>query len=266
MRQPSTLRDPEALSDLRSLQPEIIAVVAYGQLLRPQVLEIPPRGVLNVHPSLLPRHRGASPIPGAILAGDTETGVTIMLMDPGMDTGPILSQRSVPIEPGDTAGTLSDRLSQLGAEMLAEALPQWLAGQIEPKPQDDARATKTPLLRKGDAFIDWRLPAEDLWRKVRAYNPWPGAYTIWDGEMLHVWEAWPLESTQERPPGVVAALSAGERKQLPVGAEHAAFSVQTGHGVLAVLLLQRAGRKPLLPDDFLRGAPGIIGARLYLPG
>jgi methionyl-tRNA formyltransferase len=262
VRQPSTLRDPAALSDLASLRPQLIVVVAYGQILRQEVLDIPPRGVLNVHPSLLPHHRGASPIPATILAGDDTTGITVMLMDPGLDSGPILAQASMPIEPSDTAGSLSEKLSSLAAGLLGDTLPRWLNGDIQPQPQDDSRATKTPLLRKELGAIDWGLPAVDIWRQVRAYNPWPGAYTALNGDLLHIWQAWPFEGDSGRPPGTVAPLSADQRAALPPGSDPDAFAVQTGRGLLAVLLVQRAGRRPLPPGDFLRGVRDLLGRRL----
>ena len=265
VRQPDSLRRPEAIEELQALAPEVIVVCAYGQILRRPVLELPPKGVLNVHPSLLPRHRGPSPIAAAILAGDPETGVTVMLMDEGMDTGPILSQRSLPISPFDTAGTLGERLSRLAAELLLETLPRWLRGEIAPQPQDESRATVTRLLRKEDGAIDWHLSAEELWRRVRAFNPWPGAYTYLDGEQLHIWEAWPLPFDSGFPPGTVVALSAEQASSVPAEAGRAAFAVQTGAGLLAVLRAQRAGRRPLPSEEFLRGMPRIIGRRLSTP-
>ncbi len=265
VRQPESLRRPEAIAELRALAPEVIVVCAYGQILRRPVLEVPPRGVLNVHPSLLPRHRGPSPIAAAILAGDAETGVTIMLMDEGMDTGPVLAQRSLPVSPFDSAGTLGEKLSHLAAELLLDTLPRWLRGEITPQPQDESRATVTRLLRKEDGAIDWRLPAEEIWRRVRAYDPWPGAYTYLDGEQLHIWAAWPLAGDSGQEPGTVVALSPELAAQVPPQAGRAAFAVQTGAGLLAVLRLQRAGRRPLGSEEFLRGMPGIVGRRLTTP-
>lgn len=264
VRQPESLRDPQAQAELAALAPQAIVVVGYGQLLPQAVLDIPPRGVLNAHPSLLPRHRGASPIPAAILAGDRETGVTVMLMDAGMDTGPALAQQALPIEASDTAGTLSDRLSELAADLVAATLPDWLAGRIEPKPQEESRATKAPLLRKEHGAIDWSLPVEELWRRVRAYNPWPGAFTTLDGELLYIWEAWPLDYEAELPTGTVVQLSETHLGQLPAGSE-GAFGVQTGRGVLAVLSVQRAGRRALPAGEFARGARGLFGRKLVTP-
>ncbi len=265
VRQPSTLRDPAALGEIASLKPEVIVAVAYGQILRQEVLDIPPRGVLNVHPSLLPRWRGASPIPAAILAADDTTGVTIILMDPGMDTGPVLAQSSTAIQPSDTAASLTDKLSHLAADLLADTLPRWLNGDIQPRPQDDSRATKAPLLHKEHGAIDWSLPAVDIWRQVRAYNPWPGAYTALDGDLLHIWQAWPLQGDTGDRPGTVVPLSDEPRGALPPGSDPEAFAVQTGRGLLAILLVQRAGRRPLPPGDFLRGVRGIFGRLLITP-
>ncbi len=262
VRQPLTLRDPDALAGLASLQPQVMVAVAYGQILRQEVLDIPPRGVLNVHPSLLPRHRGASPIAAAILSGDETTGVTIMLMDPGMDSGPVLAQAAIPIEPSDTSASLGDKLSHLAADLLSQTLPRWLAGDIQPRPQDHSRATKAPPLRKEHGAIDWTAPAQQIWRQVRAFNPWPGAYTALDGSLLHIWQAWPIDGDSGREPGTIVPLEHEQRRQLPPGSDREAFAVQTGRGLLAVLLVQRAGRRALPAGDFLRGVRDLFGRRL----
>jgi methionyl-tRNA formyltransferase len=261
LHQPATLRDSSVLAELASFRPEVGVGVAYGQILRQEVLEIPRKGIVNVHPSLLPRHRGATPIPAAILAGDDETGVTIMLMDPGMDSGPILAQRRFPIEDRDTAGTLTEKLAPIAADLLAETLPLWLNDKIDPQPQDHSLATKAPLLKKEHGAIDWSLPAIDVWRRVRAYNPWPGAHTMVDGTLLRVWEAWPLPQGTDAP-GTVVALSAEQRDSLPPGADQGAFGVGTGDGVLAVLTAQREGRRVLSASEFLRGMRDFIGRKL----
>jgi methionyl-tRNA formyltransferase len=264
--QPANLRDSDTLKRLRELSPDVIVVVAYGQILRPAVLEIPAHGVLNVHPSLLPRWRGASPIPAAILAGDDRTGVTVMLMDAGMDSGPILAQSEHPIDESDTAASLSDTLSQAGASLLAETLPRRLAAQIVPKPQDESQATTCPLLRKEDGAIDWGLPAIDIWRRVRAYNPWPGAFTFLDADLLRIWQALPLDFVSSADPGAVLELDERSADALPPNIRsQAAFAVQTGRGVLVPLEVQRAGRRILTAAEFLRGIPGLIGQRLLSP-
>ncbi|MBI1884838.1 MAG: methionyl-tRNA formyltransferase [Chloroflexi bacterium] len=260
--QPAGLRDPETVSELAALKPEAMVACAFGQILRQDVLDIAPRGVLNVHPALLPRHRGASPIPAAILAGDDATGVTVMLMDAGMDTGPVLGQRAVPISPFDTAGTLAEKLAPLAAALTVETLPRWLKGEIEPQPQHDSQATVAPLLKKEHGAIDWRQPAVHIWRQVRAYNPWPGAYTAFQGELLHIWEAWPLSGDTGSEPGTVVPLSPAQTEALPPEAKGAAFGVQTGKGVLAVITVQRAGRRALPAGDFLRGMRDFTGKRL----
>jgi methionyl-tRNA formyltransferase len=261
VRQPESLRDPSALAELASLHPEVGIGVAYGQILRQEVLAIPAKGMLNVHPSLLPRHRGASPIPAAILTGDRETGATIILMDPGMDSGPILAQRSLPVEDRDTAGTLAEKLAALAASLLAETLPRWLRDEIDPQPQDHSLATKTPLLKKEHGAIDWSLPAVRTWRQVRAYNPWPGAYTTLDGQVLHIWEAWALPG-EGAPPGTVVPLTEEQRAELPPQVDQGSFAVQTGDGLLAVLSVQRQGRRRLAAAEFQRGARDFIGRSL----
>lgn len=259
--QPASLKAPEAIEQLASFRPEVIVAVAYGQILRPEVLAIAPRGVLNVHPSLLPRWRGASPITAAILAGDAETGVSIILMDAGTDSGPILAQRPHPISAEDTTGSLTDELAERGADLLAETLPHWLAGEMEPAQQDPAQATVCRRVAKEDGAIDWQLPADDIWRRVRTYNPWPGAYTSLDGDILRIWRAWPLEAEGDEPPGTIVRPPA----EVPEPARPAAFAVQTGRGQLAVLEAQRPGRRALPSDELLRGMPGLFGRRFATP-
>ena len=255
--QPASLKDSGVVEQLRSLAPELIVGVAYGQLIVAQVLAIPPRGVINVHPSLLPRWRGASPVAAAIVAGEEQTGVTIMLMDEGLDSGPILSQRVRTISATDTTGSLTEALAEEGADLLADTLPRWLAGEIDPKPQDESRATVCRRLSKADGLIDWAQTATEVWRQVRAYNPWPGARSFLDGKAMSFWHAWPLDAESGEPPGTVIAAPDG----LPANAQGAAFGVQTGHGVLAVLEAQRAGRRSLGSADLLRGMPALIGRR-----
>ncbi|MCI0832556.1 MAG: methionyl-tRNA formyltransferase [Chloroflexi bacterium] len=259
--QPASLKDGAVIDQIRAIAPELIVGVAYGQLIVPQVLAIPPKGVLNVHPSLLPRWRGASPVAAAIVAGDEETGVTIMLMDEGLDSGAILSQTVRAVSDTDTSGSLTEVLAEKGADLLADTLPRWLAGEIDPQPQDESRATVCRRLRKADGLIDWTQTATEIWRKVRAYNPWPGAHSSLDGAVLSLWSVWPLEVESGEPPGTVVAAP----DSLPAGAESAAFAVQTGHGALAVLEAQRAGRRSLGSAELLRGMPDLIGRRFSVP-
>jgi methionyl-tRNA formyltransferase len=260
--QPPTLRRPEVVAELTALAPDLIVVAAYGQILRPTVLAIPQHGVLNVHASLLPRWRGASPVAAAIAAGDDIAGVSIMLMDEGLDTGPVLAVCETPITARDTGGTLTERLAVLGAELLAETVPRWLAGAITPRPQDDARATYAPRLEKSAGRINWHEPAAVIWRKVRAYTPWPGAYTEYEGEPLRITAAWPLTQTVTGEPGHVVSLPPGAERVVPSDLGRPAFAVITGDGLLAPLTLQRAGRRALPAAEFLRGERGLIGRRL----
>jgi methionyl-tRNA formyltransferase len=258
--QPAGLRREAAVEQLRALQPELIVVAAYGQILRRPVLDIPPFGVLNVHASLLPRWRGASPVQAAILAGDAETGITIMQIDEGLDTGPMLTRRATPISDFDTAGTVTDRLAQIGADLLSETVPAWLREEITPEPQDDALATHAPRVEKDAGRLDWKLTAMELWRRVRAFHPWPGAFTTLHGGLLRLHEAWPLSGSGGAEPGTVLPLPAGAAEAVPAERPRPAFAVQTGDGLLVPLKLQRAGKRPLFAEEFARGERGLIGA------
>jgi methionyl-tRNA formyltransferase len=259
VRQPRRVSAPDAVEELAALEPDCIVIAAYGQILKQPVLDVPPRHVLNVHASLLPRHRGAAPIAAAILAGDAETGVTIMQVELALDSGPILAARAVPITDHDTTGSLTERLAEAGADLLMEVLPDWLSGTLEPRLQDDSLATYAPPVQKEDALIDWSLSAVEIWRRVRAYSPWPVAFTTLRDQQLRILEAWPLAGDAGDGPGAVVPCPspAGES----VAAE-AAFAVQTGEGLLAVLRVQRAGRRAMTSADFLRGERDLMGRRL----
>lgn len=237
--QPEKLRQPEAMDQLARWAPDLIVVAAFGQILRPAVLDLPRYGCINVHASLLPRWRGAAPIQAALLAGDPETGVTIMQMDQGVDTGAILSQRALPIDELDTAGTLFNKLAPLGAELLMETLPDYFAGKLLPQPQDDSRATYAPMLKKEDGRLDFSLPAEELVRRVRAFHPWPGAFFEWQGGLLKIHQA--HAETGQAPAGKPLV----HRRQAAVG---------TGTGILVLDLIQPAGKKPMDGEAFLTGA------------
>jgi methionyl-tRNA formyltransferase len=249
---PATFRKPEAVEELRSLRPELVVVAAYGKLLPPAVLDIPPKGAVNIHPSLLPKYRGASPVAAAILAGDTVTGVTIMLLDEGMDSGPVLAQRREPVQPEDTTQSLTRRLALAGAELLMETLPSWLAGAIRPLPQDPAQATMCPRISKEDGEINWTRPAEEIARRVRAYYPWPGSATRWRGKGLKVIRAQAvLQSAGE--PGTVALLGTEAGKALVIAC---------GLGALRIDEVQPEGRRPMGAQEFLAGYKAITGERL----
>jgi len=239
--QPRRLRHPEVLDQLRAWQPDLIVVAAFGQILRTSVLDLPPRGCINVHASLLPRWRGAAPIQAAILHGESETGVTIMKMDPGIDTGPTLSYRVLPIEPDDTGGTLSPKLAHLGAALLVETLPAYLRGELLPQPQDDSLATYAPMLKKEDGMLDFNELAEKLSWKVRAYHPWPGAFFEWAGGSLKVHRA-------HAEPGNVGIGQLVKRGKLP--------AVGTSSGLLVLDEVQPAGKKSMPGQIFLNGIRG----------
>jgi methionyl-tRNA formyltransferase len=250
IQQPASLRTPKAVQQLENWQPEVIVVAAFGQILRPEVLALPSHGCLNVHASLLPRYRGAAPIPAAILAGDDETGVTIMLMDEGMDTGPILAQARTSIAPGDTTASLTDKLACTGAGQMLQALPAWLEGRISPRPQDDALATYCRALQKEDGRLDWTEPARALDRRVRATDPWPGAFTTWQGRRLKVLRARPRPDWPgSGQPGLVVALEAGA-------------GVVTGEGLLALSEVQLAGKRAMEMGVFLHGQQDFVGSLL----
>jgi methionyl-tRNA formyltransferase len=257
--QPVNVSSPPSVERLRALAPDVIVVAAYGQILRERVLELPRRGCLNVHASLLPRHRGASPVVAAILAGDEVTGVTIMEMVRALDAGPVVAQAEEPISPHDNAGALEERLSRKGARLLVQVLEDWAAHRIQPRPQDDAQATYAPMVGRADALIDWSRPAIQIWREVRAFNPWPVAYTTCRGEDLRVWEAWPLAGDGGSEPGKVL----GEQP-LPAesGISGNAPVVQTGSGRLALLSVQRPGGRALAGSEFARGQRDFVGSVL----
>lgn len=258
--QPERLRGPGAIEDLRSFDPELIVIVAYGQILRPDVLALPRHGTLNVHASLLPKYRGASPVAGALLHGEAATGVTIMLVDEGLDSGPILSQRSELIRPEDTTASLSNRLATAGAQLLVETLPDWLSGRLRPTAQDESQATLTRRIRKEDGQLDWSRPAEQLWHQIRAYTPWPGALTSIDGVSLQILQAWPVTASGGEVPGTAVQLSGSH--EIPAALPAPAFAVQTGDGLLLPLMLKKSGRKALSAREFLNGERGLIGKRL----
>ncbi len=250
--QPVNFKSPETVKQLAGLKPDVIVVSAYGRILPRAVLDIPPKGCVNVHPSLLPRHRGAAPVAGAILAGDEFTGVSIMLLDSGMDTGPVLVQAQIPISDWDNTGFLTDKLAQIAARLLPEALPRWERGEINPRPQDESAASYTALLSKQEGEIDWRLPVVEIWRKVRAYYPWPGCYTVWQGKQLKITQAVALPPDNTIKMGQVAAL---DRKDT-------AFGVGTGNGLLGVVKVQLEGKRVMSAAEFLRGQKEFSGATL----
>ncbi len=245
--QPLTLRDEAALEHLRSWQPDVLVVVAFGQILRQPALELAPHGVINVHASLLPRWRGAAPIQHAIRAGDEKTGVTIMLMDEGLDTGPILAQQEVAIAPDETAATLHDKLAELGARLLPPTLSAYLEGVLTPRPQPSEGITHAPTLKKEDGHIDWSQPAVAIDRQVRAYDPWPGTFTYLRGELLKVLRGIPLlEAHSSALPGTLVEWDNG-------------LAVQTGAGLYVLHTVQPAGRRAMSAQAYLIGHRDVVG-------
>lgn len=251
--QPEKLNRPEPRAQLSALRPDVMVVIAYGQILRPKVLAIPRLGCVNVHGSLLPRHRGASPVQAALLAGDRETGVTVMLMDEGLDSGPILLQDRVVLVGNETGGSLHDSLARQGGPLLVDALQRLDAGTIEPRPQDQAVATTCGLIKKSDARLDWTRSARELERRVRAYDPWPGAFTtlpVRGRELRVVVEAVAVVDTVAGVPGQV--VTAGDGRLV----------VAAGEGGLALERLKPAGKRAMDADAFLRGYPVVASSIL----
>lgn len=237
--QPATLKDPAAAERLKHWSADLMVVAAYGLLLPQSVLDTPRLGCVNIHASLLPRWRGAAPIQRAIAAGDAESGVTIMQMEAGLDTGPMLLARPTPIAPRETAATLHDRLAALGAQALLDALDEIVLGTATPRAQPAAGVTYAGKIRKEEAAIDWSRSAAEIDRQIRAFNPWPIAQTQWNGQQLRVWEAEPIDSPAGPSPGKVLATSA------------AGIDVGTGSGVLRLTRVQAAGRKAMSAAEFL---------------
>jgi methionyl-tRNA formyltransferase len=237
--QPNKLSEAPAMQQFRAWAPDLIVVAAFGQLLRPELLALPSAGCLNVHASLLPRWRGAAPIQAAIASGDAETGVTIMKMDQGLDTGAIILQRSLVIEAQDTGGSLTERLSQLGAEALVAAVKGYLSGALQPQPQDEAHATKAPILRKEDGLLDLNLEAEALERRVRAFHPWPGAFIMWEGGRLKVHRAHVVRSDAAKGRRAVIEWQP---------------ALATAKGLLVLDDVQPEGKKSMPGAAFLAGA------------
>lgn len=261
--QPERLRRPESVAALRAYQPDLIIVAAFAQILSREVLEMPRFGCLNVHASLLPRWRGAAPIAAAILAGDTETGVTIMRMDPGLDTGPMLQRRAEPIRPDDTAATLGERLSALGAEALLETLAPWVLGTLTPEPQPETEASLTRPLRREDGRIDWStMSAATIERMTRAYDPWPGAYTFWGGRLLKLWQGAVIEQAGA---GMAPGHVLNRDEAMPVlprlGLRWPRLLAATAEGLLLIQRVQPEGKRAMDGDEFLRGQPGLAGGQ-----
>jgi methionyl-tRNA formyltransferase len=239
--QPERIRRPEVVEQLKQMKPDAMIVVGYGQIIPQTIIDIPPRGIINVHASLLPKYRGAAPIQWAVANGETRTGVTTMRIDAGLDTGDMLLKWETEIGPLENAPELSQRMARAGAELLGETLAGLEAGTIRPEPQDGSQATLAPILKKEDGSIDWRWPASKIFNRARGFLPWPGAYSVFRGQMLHVWEASLGEPSSDGTPGSLDRRS----KRL---------FVRCGEGsTLEILELQLEGRKRMPAEAFLNG-------------
>jgi methionyl-tRNA formyltransferase len=252
--QPLKMKDPEFLQALAGWKPDLIAVAAFGRILTSTILSLPPHGCINVHGSLLPKYRGAGPIQWAIINGETQTGITTMLMDEGMDTGAMLLQEAISITPDDTADTLSPRMAALGGRLLVETIARLKAGTLAPQPQDASQVTFAPLLKKEDGVIDWALPATALANRIRGLSPWPGAYTtVSGGDRWTIWRARALPGPATKAPGVIVAVT------------HEAIHVATGEGILAVMELQPTNSRRMAVSQYLPGHPTAVGLQLGGP-
>jgi methionyl-tRNA formyltransferase len=243
--QPTRVRERSSVAVIEAMGPDVIVVAAYGQILPREILTLPKYGCVNIHASLLPAYRGAAPINGAIINGETLTGVTIMQMDEGLDTGAILAQESIPIDPRDTTGTLTEKLSQIGSWLIVDSLSRIEAGEISPVPQDPGKATLAPLLKKEDGLIAWNMTAESIHNRVRGLSPWPGAFSFLDGAMVKV-----LETEVVPGSGDPGTLISQGKDSLAVG---------TGKELLHIVSIQPEGKRPMTAAEFLRGHRGAVG-------
>ncbi len=246
--QPQRAREENFIQQLAALKPALIAVAAYGQILPKAILDLPQFGCLNVHTSLLPKYRGAAPIQHAILHGDAETGVTIMKMDVGLDTGDILTQERIAIDASDNSQTLHDRLANIGAELLVRTIPQFVSGAIQPRPQPAEGVTHAPKIKKTDGEINWSQPAWVIWNRIRALVPWPGAFTHLPGQphphLLKIWEAEPVEQS-----GKAAHILQADKNGIVIAC---------GTGALRISVLQREGGRRMSAAEFLAGHSLIV--------
>ncbi|HEX7475501.1 MAG TPA: methionyl-tRNA formyltransferase [Dehalococcoidales bacterium] len=254
--QPPGFKALGAVESLKGLHPEVIVVAAFGLFLPQSVLELPRHGCLNIHPSLLPKYRGSSPVISTILAGDDFAGVSVMQLDAGMDSGPIFSRAQIPVLTQDSADSLTDKLFRIGAAMLLEVLAALPGGRLVPEPQEESQATFTREVRKEDGQINWKLPVKEIWRKVRAYQPWPETYTFWRDKSLKIVEAVPWPGVENPGAGAVISLPASSSQS------GAGFGVGTGEGVLAVIRVQIEGKRAVSAAEFVRGQKEFLGSVL----
>lgn len=254
--QPEKMKDPKLMETLRTWEPDLVVVAAFGRILPKTILDLPPKGCLNVHGSLLPKYRGAAPIQWAVIQGDVKTGVTIMLMDEGMDTGAILQQEEIPIGPDETSGELASRMAQVGGTLLGRTLRGWIAGTIPPLPQNDSAATLAPILTKADGLMSWEQPARCLANRIRGLSPWPGVYTFLEGARWGVWKV----QVEDQEPGMLHTAYDTPRAPGTITAvtKHA-IRVQTGQGSLNLLEIQPENKKRMHVSDYLAGHRVTLG-------
>ncbi|MFG1733639.1 methionyl-tRNA formyltransferase [Paenibacillus sp. 843] len=252
--QPQRLRNPEAVAELAEYKPDLIVTAAYGQILPKSVLDMPALGCLNVHGSLLPAYRGGAPIQRSIINGESVTGITLMYMAEGLDTGDMIARTEVPIEDNDTAGTMFEKLSQAGAELLRRELPRLVKGKVEAEPQDDSKATYAPNLTRDDERIDWSRTSREIYNQIRGLVPYSGGFTLWNGEVFKVWAAAKPDSAQK---------SAGDAQPGTVlGLQEKGIVVKTGDGTLTLLTVQPSGKKAMDAAQFVRGTSLTAGTVL----
>lgn len=271
--QPVKIKAPEAVEELKKYEAELFVVAAFGQILSAEILQMPRYGCINIHASLLPKYRGAAPIQWAILNGETETGITIMQMNEGLDTGDMLAKRVVLIEPTETGDSLHDKLMAAGASLVTETIPRFVQGEITPEKQNDADSSYAKMLRKSLGNIDWKSDAASLARLVRGLNSWPGAYTVFRGKNLKIWEAQEAaetgqsrrpagEADEAQPPDTVAARAGCDSPGTVVNVTRETIEVMTGRGILILKSVQPEGKKRMQVKDFLLGYPVKAGERL----
>ena len=256
--QPEKMKDPTFLETLRSWNPEVIVVAAFGRILPQVILDLPPKGCLNVHGSLLPKYRGAAPIQWAVINGESQTGVTIMVMDAGMDTGAILEQTAIPIAHEDTAGDVASRMAEVGGALLVSTLPKWIAGAVKARPQNESEATLAPILKKEDGLLDWNQSAKSLANRIRGLSPWPGGYTFVKEERWGIWKVEVGEPDEDQ------GSSSRENQRRPgtiIDVTKQGIHVQTGHGVLHLIDIQPANKKRMAVGDYLAGHHVEVGTR-----
>lgn len=254
--QPERLRRPESVQELKELQPDLIVTAAYGQILPKSVLELPKHGCINIHASLLPKYRGGAPIHHAVMNGDAVTGVTIMYMAEGLDTGDMISKVEVNIEDTDTQGTMFEKLSIAGAQLLTETLPELVAGRIQAVPQNDSDAIYSPNITRDQELIDWNKSAVAIWNQIRGLNPRPGAYTLWNGEVLKLW------SCRKPETGSTSNHSNSSQPGTVVGMGEYGIEVATGSGTITITELQPAGKKAMDAAQWIRGGQLSVGTQL----